>query len=206
MRRQVQPAEILGATAQALRDSMYHCAPGIVLAYYGAEQAADVQPATHDVRIDPDTQERVSEPWPILPKVRVLFPKFSGLAVWGDLSPGDKVLLIALDLDPTKHRASGQAEDPIDTRRHGGAYWVAIPGDLTDAGTLPSTGAGKVFVGGGADAAALASVLDAFIKVFLNWTPMPNDGGAALHTALMAWATGPPAFSTTGSGTVKVSK
>lgn len=220
MRKQVSLNEVLDATQSNLRDGLYHAMPGIVQAYYPSEQAADVEPATHDVRIDTVTGERLSEPWPVLPKVRVLFPRFNGLAVWCDLAAGDKVTLLALDLDPTAHRLSGNAEDPIDTRRHGGAYWVAFPGDITDAGTLPSTG-GAIMVGkpGGvmvkvsasevdlgaanaSDKVALASILDSFINVFLStWLVTANDGGAALKSALATWAL---TYTTTGSSTVKV--
>lgn len=224
MRRQITAAEILQAGLQNLRDATYHVVPGIVAAYYAADNTADVTPATHDVRFDTTTGERISEPWPIIPRVRVLWPRFGALALWCDLSPGDKVTLLAYDLDPTAHRASGQAEDPIDTRRHGGGYWGAIPGDVTDAGVLPATG-GKIMMGapGGvmvavsasevdlgaaapSDRAALASILDSFIHVFLStWTPVPNDGGAALKTALTAWAASlVPPYSTTGSSKVKV--
>jgi Phage protein Gp138 N-terminal domain len=224
MRKQVSLSEVLDATQSNLRDGLYHAMPGIVQAYYPSEQSADVQPAVHDVRIDTTTGARWPEVWPVLPKVRVLFPKFGGLGVWCDLAAGDKVLLISLDLDPTAHRLSGHAEDPIDTRRHGGAYWVAFPGDITDAGTLPSTG-GAIMVGkpGGvmvkvsasevdlgaaspSDKVALASVLDSFINVFLStWVPVSMDGGAALKAALGLWAsTMVPAYTTTGSTTVKV--
>jgi len=63
--------------------------------------------------------------------------------------------------------------------------------------------AGSVVLAGGTHPVALGDVLDSFIKVFLTtWTPVPMDGGAALKTALAAWASGPPAYTTTGAAKV----
>lgn len=208
---------------------MYHCLPGVVKAYHagaaGRAATVDVQPAVHDVRFDLDTGERVSEPWPVIPNVPVQTVKFGGFTVSGPMKAGDHVVLHAFDLDPSHHRTTGNPEDPVDVRRHGGNYWVAVPGNITDPGALQDGAAAGdgLLIGvdggqaqiriteqaiqlgaGGGDAVALASILDSFIKVFLSsWTPVPNDGGAALKTALAAWALGPPVYTTTASQLVK---
>lgn len=208
MRLQITIDEVIAAATDALKASMYHCVPGIVHAYSASDQTADVQPAVHDVRFDPVLGTRISEPWPIVPKVPIAFPRFGGFTISGPVSPGDKVILLAFDLDPTAHRATGQPSDPIDVRRHGGVYWTAFPADLTDPGRLhdsSAAGAGLVLgkdgstaqirisgsgisLGAGAsDAVALASKVDAFIHAVAGWSPNPGDGGAALKTALAAF-------------------
>src|ERR1700683_758670 len=212
MRKQITPFELFDAAAERLKGAMYHTMPGIVVTFYpgvaGTSPACvDVQPAVNDVRFDTDTTERISEPWPIIPRVPILYPKGGGYVMAFPLQAQDKVTLIAYDLDPTAHRLNGAQVDPMDVRRHAGAYWAAIPGDITNPGAmLSSTSACSSFVlgqdgrppqqivisatsialGGSTDAIALASKVDAFIAAVMAWVPVPDDGGAALKTALTA--------------------
>ena len=58
----------------------------------------------------------------------------------GPLQAGDKALLVAFDLDPTAHRLTGDAEDPLDASRHTGKFWVALPCDITDPGRIQDHG------------------------------------------------------------------
>lgn len=137
MRTQISDQEVSDASSDALRNSMYFCMPGIVKAFHagsaGRAPTVDVQPAVHDVRFDLDTGERVSEPWPLLTNVPVAWPKFGGFIISGPLAPGDEVELRSHDLDPSAFRASGTPGDPPDVRRHGGNYWRAVPGGISDA-------------------------------------------------------------------------
>lgn len=175
--------------------------PGIVQGFYsGPPATADVQPAVHDVRLDTDSGERISEPWPVLAKIPVLFPKFGGYYMAGPMSQGDHVILIALDLDPTVHRLNGNAADPVDVRRHGGQYWIAIPGDITDPGgvTAPSVftcghiggpviqiDGSKVYLGGTSvtDALALASKVDAIMVLLKTLSTSLATAMGVLATA-----------------------
>jgi protein gp138 len=223
MRRQIELPEILDASAQALRDSLYHAMPGIVQAYYATEQTADVQPGVNDVRFDVDTGARISEPWPVIPKVPVAFFKAAGFAVYADLSPGDKVILIAQDLDPTIFRSSGKQADPIDTGRHRGAYWVAIPTDITDGGRMVSSGGalvlgkpgggGNIYLGSASppDAVGLASKIDSAVTTIVNAfnghthqvSALGAPGGPPLKIAPPGPGTITPAPPSVASGTVK---
>ncbi len=241
-RNQIQITEIVTAAAESLRHSMYHCLPGIVQAYHADEQTADVLPAVRDPRFDPDTGERLTfnlqgevdedfsndEPWPAIPRVPIAFPRFGGFTVAGPLNVGDKVLLIAFDLDPTVHRITGAVENPADVRRHGGNYWWAVPADITDPGRMRDAGAASsVMVIGkdgasqqiriddnhinlGAspsDAVALASKIDSLINVLVaTYTPAgPETGFASLIAALQTWkmANWSGGTPTTGSALVK---
>lgn len=205
-RNQIPLAEVLSASADAMRNSMAHCMPGIVQAYYSDTQEADVQPAVNDIRFPPsESEERTSEPWPVLPRVPIAWPRFGGFTIAGPISAGDHVLLIAFDQDPSVYRANGQQSDPVFTRRHGGNFWIAYPCNVTDPGRMHDTSAaaGSLVIGkDGAnqqiridgshinlgatvtDPVALSTKIDLLIKTMMNWIPVANDGGAALKTAL----------------------
>jgi hypothetical protein len=140
VRKQLTIQEILVAFGDRIKSSMYHVQPGIVQAYYaGQPGTVDVLPAISDVRFDPDDGSRLSEPWPIIPRVPVLYPSGGGFSITFPLAKNDKVILLAFDQDPTTHRQTGQAEDPQHTARHTGSYWCAIPADVTQV-TSPTAG------------------------------------------------------------------
>ena len=135
MRKQIHLEDIVQATVDSNFASKYHVMPGIVSTYYpgsaSAPASVDVQPAVNDVRFDKVTGARFSEPFPVVPKVPILFLYVGPYIIAGPMSPGDKVVLLSFDLDPTAHIQSGMPADPADTRRHAGSYWCAIPGDIT---------------------------------------------------------------------------
>lgn len=218
MRRDITHQEIADARATALRNSTYKCMPGIVQAFHpgGSGRAAtvDVQPAVNDVRFDPDTGARTSEPWDPLLAVPVAWLKFGGFIISGPLKAGDRVILEAFDLDPTAHLVSGKQEDPADVRRHGGNYWRAIPADITDPGA-PSDGAAagnELVIGvdggqpqiringstiqlgaGGGDAVGLASKIDAAVSTIVN------AFNAHTHAVASFGAPGTPPLTSGGS-------
>jgi hypothetical protein len=107
--------------------------PAVVVSYDASTQTATVQPMVNDVRFDVDTGERVSEPWPQIQGVPIVWPRFGGFVIAGPLKQYDPVELVAYDMDPTAWQQSAaptlQPVDPPDPRRHGGNYWRAFPGD-----------------------------------------------------------------------------
>src|ERR1700761_3250280 len=116
------------------RNDVYRCMPGWVVSYDEGQETATIQPGTNDVRQDLDTGETISEPFDSIPGVPVAWPRFAGLVLKGTLEKYDPVLLLAFDLDPTPWRKAGRSNkpvDPVDVRRHGGGYWLALPTDLT---------------------------------------------------------------------------
>jgi hypothetical protein len=93
-------------------------------------------------------------------------------------------VLIGFDLDPSAFMRSGQPSDPVDTRRHGGSYWVAIPGDITDGGIQAPAG-GLLIAGAAGDFAALAGkVLTELDKIQTSMgtatVTVPSGGGSAI--------------------------
>ena len=190
MRRQITLAEVLTSFGGALKASMYHTLPGVVKAFYASDGTADIQPAVNDVRFDVDTQARTSEPFPIIPKVKVLYPSGGGFSITWPLSVGSKVTLHAYDLDPTVHRQTGNVEDPADVRRHGGTYWMAIPGDVTDqglgatAGQIVIDGPGITLGAGATSFVALATLVATELgKIAATLATGSNSGGPVVFAS-----------------------
>jgi hypothetical protein len=154
LKRSITQSDVAAAAAESVRDAMYHCMPGSVVAFYGSEQTVDVQPTVNDVRTDLVSGARISEPWPVIPHVPIAFPRFGGYAVAGPMSVGDRVLLVAFDLDPTAWRQTGNRSDPGDASRHAGGYWLAIPCDLTVPGVMKDAAAAAQGLVIGVDGAA----------------------------------------------------
>lgn len=186
-RKQYTLAETIQLYTDNLRSSTYHTYPGVVVAFYSGDGTADIQPAVNDVRFDADTQERISEPFPVIPKVKIMYPEGGGCKITWPLNAGDRVTLHAYDLDPTVHAQTGKVEDPQDVRRHGGGYWQAKPEDITVAGAvavpagLVITAPSIVLGAGATDFVALASLVATElgkIQTALNsFPPVPSGGG-----------------------------
>jgi hypothetical protein len=192
---------------------------------------ASIQPLIADVRYNPDTGAPVYEPWPVLMGVKVLWPQSGSFVSAGNLKAHDQVTLEAYDYDPSGIAQPGaQVVNPADIRKLGGNYWRARPDSLSvplsakDAAAaaagglvgIPNDPAQMQFVPGGIKLGAAAAQpvalaggtagVDAFIaalyKLFTSgWTPVPNDGGAALKAAFTLAFPAPPA--TTGAAIVK---
>jgi len=195
--RSVTLSDVQDAGLFRLVNSLHKVYPGIVVAYHpsaaGSSPATvDVQPAINDVRFDPVLGTRVSEPWPVVPNVPVAWLNLAGCTIAGALAAGDDVTLLSFDLDPTQFFATGKVSDPVDTRRHGGGYWLAVPFSLRDAfavtdpgGNLVFTGprgGGTIVFGEGATAfVALASLVNAELgkiaDAFKSF--VPGTGGAS---------------------------
>jgi Phage protein Gp138 N-terminal domain len=212
-RRSLTLEEILDLVAFNAAAAHYKIQPGIVQKYYAGTGTSpariDVQPAVNDVRFDPVLGTPVWEPWPVCPQVPVVRLEMGGFAVKAPLKAGDECVLFGFDLDPTPFRVSGQQSNPLDTRRHGGGYWVALPLRLSDPGQTADPD-GNMFVGvpggvgvevstssvnlgaaGAATALALCTKIDSLITLLT--TPYAASGTetgfALLQTALSTWKT-----------------
>jgi hypothetical protein len=206
--REITLTQLLHDAIEVLRNALYHSLPGKVVAVQAGQSTVDVQIMVNDVRVNVDTGTLISEPFDVLRAVPIGYFKMGGLVVYADLDIGDAVQLIAQDLDPTAYRQTGQRSDPIDVSRHSGAYWYAVPFDVTQKGALPSAN-GAIVIGkpNPTDAAALASKVDSAVSTIVN------AFNAHTHTGVTAGAgsSGPPATpispspGTTASQIVKIS-
>lgn len=202
---------IRGAIARSL-DGVHTSIPARVTSYTAALQQCAVEPVIAGM--------------PPLEDVPVLWPRGGGYFMHLPLAAGDHVLLTFCEQDFGPWRLSGQAMAPALLRRHG-LFAYALPGAAPDIAPLVSpvalTGAaigndtGVVLqlsatsaqigpAGIGAlpvlTAAEMNGILTALQSAVAATVIVPNDGGAALKTALSAALS---AASAVGSTVLKVS-
>jgi len=186
-------AEVVDAALDSRLLDVHTAIPGTIKSYDAAKQTADV---IVQVRSATPAQDgsTVAETVPVLPNVPVQWPRGGGYALHFPLTAGDHVLLVFSEAAIGHWRETGQVADPGDLERHSFSYAIAIPGIAPNAGALTDapTGEAVLTVGdgvfrvgaSGADFVALSAKVDAnfqaLVDLFSGWTPVPNDGGAAL--------------------------
>jgi hypothetical protein len=135
---------------------------GTIRSYDAAAQTASVELAVHLPRAAGEYAAVAPVEGP------VLWP--------GEWAAGDRCLVVLLEESAAKWLESGSVEPPDVQMRHG-LHPVVLP--------FPS------IEGQSTDFAAMAGLVQAQLaglKSAINgWTPVPNDGGAALKVALTSW-------------------
>ena len=195
-------AEVLDAVLSTRLNAVQTSLPGIIVTYNKVTQRALVRPA---VRVPVPTVEPgvfKMETLPDVPNVKVIWPSGVDGYFALDLAPGAGVELRFLAVDPSTFFRTGEVSDPADLRRFSLAHAVAYPGLNPNADALPDVGvvAPKGAIGGTADAAALASVVDLILGAIQGCTPAGVETGlAAIKTALT-----PPAFLGTTAASTKL--
>lgn len=184
--------------------------PAKVVAVRG--KTVDVQPLVDMVLPGDGVSETVT--LPVIPDVPVGALRFGSWFIRAPLAVADVVLLVFADGALERYRGSaGDASvDPLDDRIHHLADAVALPVDVyPDAAALDAVdhlvigkvgGSASIHLhnnevrlgsdaGTGLDFVALASKVNQQINnlrdAVATWTPVPNDGGAALKLALASW-------------------
>lgn len=200
-------AETIGSFVTSAFADTYHILPGIVTAYYGSTEEADIQIAIDDPRFDVDTDEREDEPWPVYPRVKIAWPRMGGYTIKAPLSVGDKVQCFFQDLDDSAFRTTGQSGPAPRTRRFGSDAVFCLPFDVTDAGTTASAGvmvlgnvSGSVQIQisqteidlgvGATDHVAKAETLDTVLEAAVQQgiaAAVAGDGGHAALTAMKSY-------------------
>lgn len=184
--------------------------PGRVHNYYPDTQTADINPVVRRAIERLDGEVEFEDLPLLLYSVPIAWPRGGGYYLHFPLSRGDDVLLIFPEVDPDGWRVNyenppKQVFDPATIGRHGLSGAFAIPGIAQDRHALTDApGSGEAVAGvapGGklrvstpnpahvepvALAQKVASQLTALKDAISNWTPVANDGGAALKTALTA--------------------
>lgn len=106
--------------------NMFVACPGIVQKYYDAKRTVDVAPATR--RIVPLADGTfTTEDVPVIQNVPILAYGSPNTTIEILLARGDTVLLVFCDYSFAAWRSTGGVSDPLDTRKHGPSYPVAIP-------------------------------------------------------------------------------
>lgn len=194
----------------AMRLTRVGC-PAQVKSYDPSTRKAVIEPLISDRYLDADGQPQNEIP-PVLSGVPVDFPGGGGMFLAFPLQAGDTGWLTFADRSIDGWKSQGGPQAPNDGRRHSWADAKFEPG-LRSFSNPPQTtdpnvtligqdGAAGDFV---ATAQRVLGQLNALANVFSEWTPVPNDGGAALKTLLTALLSGPPSWpAAPASSTVKV--
>jgi len=206
----VSTAEILQAAQEEQQANLFTSATGTIVKFYSEDYTADIQLNAKLWRVNEDGVREFYDPG-ILPRVRVQCPRGGGYMASLPHAEGDCVLVVFLAASDAEHRLNGKAPaEPADARRHSIGYPVALPGifpDTSPPGDASARAAGMVvgkigsdqqiringstidFGPSATDAMALASKVEAELNKLKNnilaWTPVPNDGGAALQAQLV---------------------
>jgi len=187
--------EVLDDHRQAILGELHISMPGRVKSYDAAKQTAEIIPCVRGTIPDGDGNT-IHEDLPVIPNVPIAWPRGGGFYMHFPLAVGDHVWLVFNTTSFAQWRATGEVSDPGDLRRGTISYPWAYPGAAPDAQHFTDApAAGQAVLGGGvfrvggpsADFVALAAKVDANFNaiksMFSGWTPVPNDGGAALKTA-----------------------
>jgi hypothetical protein len=186
------------------------CLPVQVTAYDAASQTVSVKPQIQDTYRD-QNGDLQSEPLPVASGIPVQFPRGGSMRITFPVAAGDTGIVVCSDrsMDTWLGLTAPQDTAPMDARRHSLQDGVYIPG-VNVAGqswaaadpttiTLGSDTGTPDFV---AQASQVTANLDALKSAINSWTPVPNDGGAALKVILTALFASWP--SPLASATVKV--
>lgn len=194
------------ALLESFLGDLHVALPGVVQAYDGAKQTADIKPMVKRVARGAD-DDRLLDSFPVIAAVPVAFPRGGGFSLHFPVATGDTGLLIFAERDLGPWRATGQDSDPLDEGLHTLAGAVFFPGLHTTATPLASTSDLVLAKAGGPSVHVTGSTVDLgasggqfvalgnlvalqlhLLKDSINaWSPNAGDGGAALKVALTAW-------------------
>jgi Phage protein Gp138 N-terminal domain len=143
---------VLGALADAVRESLFVAMPGTIVSYDSGTRSASVQPSLQRSHIN-ETDTKVPQVLPVLNDVPVMMIGTAALRIKFPLAKGDPVLLVfcGQSLDVWKRR-SGVNSD-ADDRRHDLTDAIAIPGlvpfgDASESSPLIEFTGSEIHVGG----------------------------------------------------------
>lgn len=193
-------SEVIRRAIESRLGDVYTALPGRVESYDPSSQTADVAPCVKRP-VPTANGDIILEKMPIIPNVQILFPRGGAFTISWPIAKGDHVLLVFMTYAIGQWRKTGETSPPGDLRMHHLSNAIAIPILAPNAGALPESQAGDnayIIAGpmiklGAADATDFAAMsskvnsnFNAITNLFSSWTPVPNDGGAALKTAATA--------------------
>ena len=212
-------AQVIQEAIESALIDVHTALPGAVQSYDATTKTCEIELQTKRM-LEKADGTYVSEELPILTNVPVAYQGSSDFVTAYTLSPGDTGWVMFSETSLDQWRTKGEVTSPSDIERHGlsGAIFLPTPlpiakiiSDVLTSGaffgkvggvqlrasgtTMEATTGGAVSSTGGFVALAtlvdlLWSTLDTLFRT--GWTPVPNDGGAALKAAyLLAFPTPP---------------
>ena len=198
--------EILEEHFRTSMENVHVSLPGIVQSYDAASQTANVLPAVKRPLLASDGSVGDFESHPVVPNVPVAFPRSASFGAHWPLAAGDAVWLVFSELSAAEFLETGNESEPFDVGTHGIGSCIAIPTDPTkskafatlkdgvrigidnDDAQIDFTSGMIKLVPSATDFVALATPTNQPISdlksAISGWTPVANDGGAALKAAL----------------------
>lgn len=223
--REPSVIDMLAQTQRHLQGRVRTIVPAVVVSYNPASLSCAVQPAPM-MRLPDGTPQPVSQ----LTDCPVAFPMTGQFAITWPLHPGDGVLLLCADREIDSWRRGGAVYPPKNGRMHSITDAIVWPGagpapdpvvgasptDLVVLGptgpTLRITPLGTVQIAEGLTSAPVArsgdpvavtsAALLTLQQALEAWVPAPNDGGAALKTALATFLGLSETAVVAGTGTI----
>lgn len=198
---QPTPVSTLTEAARAATALINVALPAKVISYDATKQTVTVRLAPKRARRKNKTElERYNQP--DIANVPVAFPGTGAWSITWPIAAGDYGVVVVCDRSIDEWKSTGaDRTDPQDPRRFDLTDCVFVPGGRpftavvapagVDASALVIAGALiKLGSSAASDAVALSTLviaqLNALKTAITNWVPVPNDGGAALKTALTA--------------------
>ena len=133
-------AEVIRAAIDSRLADVHTAIPGKIKSYDAATQTADVIPLVKASTPMADGGDELEE-LPVIPNVRVLWPRAGGCYIHFPMAAGDYVLLVFNETAIGHWRAgAGEPAPPGDVSRHSLSYPYAIPGGWPDAGAFGTEG------------------------------------------------------------------
>jgi hypothetical protein len=167
--------------------------PAKVVKYDSSTQKANCQILVKQVTDGEDGEREVAS-WPVVPSVPVHFMGAGDFRITFPVDNGTIGMLLFShrSLDKWLSGSGGEVDPELD-HDHALTDAVFVPGLRTFGSPLdpaPASDVIELSAGGTTNYVALANLvqdwLDAFNNIISGWTPVANDGGAALKTALTA--------------------
>lgn len=195
-------------------EDVFTALPGVVKAFNSVTMTADIQLAVKFPRRNGDGSAEYEEA-PILGDVPIVYPRGGGFQMTFPLAAGDGVLVVFSTLDTGAWETSGLApSEPLNLIRGGLNSCVALPGwnaitaPMSPLDATSRESKGMIGKDGGLhvelsdahvdvvdvtdvtalkDVALAEGVYNALALLFDAWTPVANDGGAALKAKWTAF-------------------
>jgi hypothetical protein len=192
-------AEAINSAVELGLRNLHTMIPAKVVKWESDKQRVNCQILVKQVT-EGEEGEREASSWPVVPGVPVHFMGAGDFRITVPVDTGTIGMLLFSHRSLDKWLSGDGGEvDPEFDHDHALADAVFIPGLRTFGSPLsppPASDAIELSAGGSTEYVALANRvtqwLDAFVQAVNGWTPVANDGGAALKVALTTILGGSP--------------